>query len=176
MAQQNRTKAQKINHKRSKGKKAYYGKLDIKKDTVHIFTDGSCFPNPGPGGYAAVLLFNEHKKEVSGHAKRTTNNEMEMRAILEGLKALKPGNKFPVIVYSDSQYCVNCIVSWSIGWQRRGWTTKQGKPVQHAELIKEITALKKDNIAFRWVKGHVGHEHNERADYLAGEARKNGTR
>lgn len=153
-----------------------YGKPDIKADTVHIFTDGSCYPNPGPGGYAAVLLFNGLVKEIHGYKKRTTNNEMELMGILEGIRALKTKTKYPIIIYSDSQYSINCIVAWGKAWQRRNWITSQGAPVKNAEVIKAILEEKTDNMSFKWVKGHVGLEHNERADVLAGEARKNGSK
>ena len=151
----------------------YKAPRQLYRDTVHIFTDGSCFPNPGgPGGWAAVLIFNELRKEVFGGAARTTNNEMELRGILEGLKMLK-SRKYPVIIYSDSQYSLNCVSAWHKGWAARGWRTASGTPVKNVELIQEIVALKTDNIVFKWVKGHIGITENERADFLAGEGRRN---
>ncbi len=160
-------------HKRIKTNipKLYRAPKQLYRDTVHIFTDGSCFPNPGDGGWAAVLLFNDMRKEVHGGGYPCTNNEMELRAILEGLKMLKT-RKHPVIVYSDSQYCINAVSVWHRGWAARGWYTASGTPVKNVELIKEVVALAGDSVVFKWVKGHIGIPENERADELAGNARK----
>lgn len=145
-------------------------KANLRPDTVYIFTDGSCYPNPGPGGWAAVLLFNGVRKEIYGGSRKTTNNEMELTGILMGLRALK-SRKYPVIVHSDSEYCVKAVSEWHIGWRRRDWHTSDGKPVKNVKLIQEILALA-PGVVFKWVKGHIGHEHNERADVLAGEGRR----
>jgi len=161
------------NHKRIKTNipKLYAAPKRFFTDTVHIFTDGSCFPNPGPGGWGAVMLYNNRYKELYGGKHGTTNNEMELMAMLEGLAALKT-RKYPVIIYSDSQYSINSVSVWHKGWAKRGWTTSTGQPVKNVELIREIVKASGDNTIFKWVKGHVGIVHNERADVLAGMGRK----
>ncbi len=159
--------AKKKRHKRIKTDipRLHVAPRNLYRDTVHIFTDGSCYPNPGDGGWAAVLLFNEHRKETHGGGAYCTNNEMELRGMLEGLKLIKT-RKHPIIVYSDSEYAINCVSVWHKGWAKRGWTTAQGKPVKNVDLIQEIVALAGETVTFKWVKGHVGIPEN------AGEARK----
>lgn len=152
--------------------KLYTAPRHLYRDTVHIFTDGSCYPNPGgPGGWGCVFLFNDKYKELFGGCPSTTNNEMELMAILQGLRTLK-SQKHPVIVYSDSQYCVNSVSVWHNGWARRNWHTASGTPVKNAELIKEIVGLSQTHTVFKWVKGHAGISYNERADILAGMGRE----
>lgn len=161
-------------------------KTDIKKlfkaprkftsNTIHIFTDGSCERckqegDKGTGGWGAVMLFNDNKKEIYGGQSKTTNNEMELMAIYQGLKAVKNW-KYPVIVYSDSQYSINCVSVWAKAWERRGWRTATGQPVKNAALISSIVKLAEGRVIFKWVKGHIGIEHNERADVLATQGRK----
>jgi len=145
----------------------------LSPDAVHIFTDGSCHPKNRAGGWGAVLLFNSVTKELSGHKRATTNNEMELMAIYKALCALKPTQK-PITVYSDSQYSINAVAIWYKGWARNGWRTQQGQPVKNKELIQEIVKIVPPQAVFQWVKGHVGIVHNERADFLAGHARKVG--
>ena len=134
---------------------------------VTIYTDGACSGNPGPGGWAAVLIAGEHKKEISGGSKETTNNVMELTAALEGLKLLK----FPceVELYSDSAYSVNAFnQGWIYNWIKKGWKTADGKEVKNKEIWQEIYSLtKKHKVTFIKVKGHSDVELNNRCDELA---------
>lgn len=134
---------------------------------VIIYTDGACSGNPGPGGWAAVLIANENKKEISGGMKNTTNNIMELTAILEGLKALKVQCK--VEVYSDSAYSVNAFnQGWIYNWIKKGWKTSDGSDVKNKEIWQEIYDLtKKHKVTFIKVKGHSDNELNNRCDELA---------
>ena len=134
---------------------------------VIIYTDGACSGNPGPGGWAAVLISGEHKKEMSGGEKNTTNNIMEMTAILESLKALK--QPCEVELYSDSAYCVNCFnQGWIYNWIKKGWKNSQKEPVKNKDLWERLLKAKEPhNVKFIWIKGHAGHEFNERCDRLA---------
>jgi len=133
---------------------------------VHIYTDGGALGNPGPGGYGVVLLYRNKRKELSGGYRLTTNNRMEMKAVIEGLKTLK----FPcdVIIYSDSKYVVDSInKGWIKTWRSRGWRRKGGE-VKNIDLWKEINSLcEKHSVKFKWIKGHTGNPFNERCDYLA---------
>lgn len=142
-------------------------------EKITIYTDGACSGNPGPGGWAAVLLYNGNKKEISGGLKDTTNNVMEITAVLEGLKALK----FPceVNLYSDSAYVVNTFEQgWIYNWMKKGWRTASGDDVKNKELWKELYELTKvHNVTFNKVKGHSDVEYNNRCDELAREAIKN---
>lgn len=134
---------------------------------VIIYTDGACSGNPGPGGWAAILIANENKKEISGGMKNTTNNIMELTAILEGLKALKV--QCEVEVYSDSAYSVNGFnKGWIYSWIKKGWKTSDGSSVKNKEIWQEIYALtKKHKVTFIKVKGHSDNELNNRCDELA---------
>lgn len=133
---------------------------------VELFTDGACLGNPGPGGWAALLRFNSTEKELSGSAPDTTNNRMEMLAVIEGLKALK--RPCTVTVYTDSQYVQKGITEWIHGWKARGWKTAAKKPVKNADLWQELdTAQDGHTVTWQWVKGHAGHPENERVDLLA---------
>lgn len=143
---------------------------ELLRDTLHIFTDGSAINQTGAGGWGAVLLWNGHTKEVFGGAPGQTNNTMELTAILEGLRARSRDVR--TIVYSDSQYCINSLVTWYSGWERKGFITSTGKPVANLQLLKDIRALITPMVVFQWVKGHVGIEHNERADALAEQGRR----
>lgn len=139
------------------------------KPTVHIYTDGACLGNPGPGGWAALLRWNEHEKELTGAASRTTNNRMELRAAIEGLKALKKPCR--VVIHTDSQYLRKGITQWIHNWRRNGWRTASKKPVKNQDLWRELLeAMKPHDVRWEWVKGHAGHEENERVDRLATEA------
>lgn len=137
------------------------------KKSVTLYTDGACSGNPGAGGWGAVLLFGEHKKEISGGEKETTNNRMEISAVIEGLKQLK----FPckVDVYSDSAYTVNAFTEgWIYGWEKGGWRKSDGKRVLNDDLWKELLALTRvHEVTFHKVKGHADNELNNRCDELA---------
>lgn len=134
---------------------------------VTIYTDGACSGNPGPGGWAAILISGENKKEISGGCKETTNNIMELTAILEGLKALKV--ECEVDIYSDSAYSVNAFnQGWIYNWIKKGWRTADGSEVKNKEIWQEIYALtKKHKVTFIKVKGHSDVELNNRCDELA---------
>jgi len=134
--------------------------------TIEIFTDGACRGNPGPGGWGALLRAGQHEKELFGGDAHTTNNRMEMTAVIEALRALKQPSD--VILTTDSQYVRKGITEWLAGWKRKGWQTAAKKPVKNAELWREIDSLAAlHRIDWRWVKGHSGHPENERADVLA---------
>lgn len=137
---------------------------------VIIYTDGACSGNPGPGGWAAVLIYGENKKEISGGAVNTTNNIMELTAIIEGLKALK--TECEVELFSDSSYCVNSFnQKWIYGWIKNGWKTSSGELVKNKELWQELYSLtKKHKVTFNKVKGHSNVELNNRCDELARNA------
>jgi len=135
-------------------------------ETVIIYTDGSCSPNPGNGGWGAILIHGAKRKEISGNAKETTNNRMELTAAIEGLKCLNSECK--VLLTSDSRYVVNGINSWARKWQRKNWTTSQKKPVLNIDLWQEVLALMATHTVMAvWVRGHNGDVENERADVLA---------
>jgi len=139
------------------------------QNTVEIFTDGACSGNPGPGGYAAILKYGEEIREISGYEVETTNNRMEMMAVIEALQQLK--RPCEVKVTTDSQYVVKGMTEWIQGWVKRNWLTSQKKPVLNKSLWKELLRLcKKHKIEWQWVKGHNGHPYNERCDQLAREA------
>jgi ribonuclease HI len=136
---------------------------------VKLITDGACLGNPGPGGWAAILRYNEHKKELSGGEPHTTNNRMELRAAIEGLRALKEGCEVEVV--TDSEYLKNGITNWIHGWKRKGWMTAAKKPVVNQDLWKaldEETARHKTH--WTWTKGHASHADNNRCDELASQA------
>lgn len=137
--------------------------------TVTIYTDGACSGNPGPGGWGVVMFYGEHRKELHGGEADTTNNRMELMAAISALESLKR----PCIVdlHTDSQYVKNGITSWIHNWKRNGWRTADKKPVKNDELWKRLDqALAQHTVRWHWVKGHAGHEHNERADELARQA------
>lgn len=134
---------------------------------VEIYTDGACSGNPGAGGWGAILKYKGHEKEVSGYAPETTNNRMELTAVIEALKCLK--EPCEVKIYSDSQYFCNSILKgWAETWQKNGWKKSDKKPVLNIDLWQEILDLLGIHKAeIEWVKGHAGHPENERCDYLA---------
>lgn len=134
---------------------------------VVIYTDGACSGNPGPGGYGAVLMAGDHRKEISGGEKETTNQRMELLAVIEALKVLKYPCK--VDVYSDSAYLINCFKSrWYVNWEKNGWLNSQKQPVANRDLWEELLGLYRTHkIAFFKVKGHSGDRWNERCDELA---------
>lgn len=133
---------------------------------VNIYSDGACSGNPGPGGWGTLLLYNSHSKELSGWNRRTTNNRMELLGAIRGLEALN--RRCDVTITTDSQYVKNGITSWIHGWKKNGWMTAAKKPVKNVELWRKLDMLcLKHNVKWNWVKGHSGHEENERADELA---------
>ena len=133
---------------------------------VDIFTDGACKRNPGPGGWAAILRMGGHEKELTGGEPGTTNNRMEMTAVLRGLVALK--EPCAVTVHTDSRYVIDGMTQWIFGWQKRGWVNAAKKPVANEDLWRElIAAVRPHKVRWEWVKGHSGHPENERADALA---------
>ncbi|MBO0663526.1 ribonuclease HI [Jiella sp. MQZ9-1] len=135
-------------------------------ERVEIFTDGACSGNPGPGGWGAILRYQGNEKELAGGEADTTNNRMELTAAIKALQALK--RACAVDLYSDSSYLRDGITKWIHGWKRKGWKTADGKPVKNAELWQALEAEKgRHDVAFHWVRGHAGHEENERADALA---------
>lgn len=142
-------------------------------EKIIIYTDGACSGNPGPGGWAAVLIYNGKEKEISGGNKNTTNNIMEITAVIEGLKALK----YPceVELYSDSAYVVNTFTQgWIFNWMQKGWKTASGDSVKNKELWQELYSLTKiHKVTFNKVKGHAGNHYNNRCDELARDAIKN---
>jgi ribonuclease HI len=139
-------------------------------ESVEIWTDGGCKPNPGPGGWAAILKFRGTVKELSGAEGETTNNRMELTAAAEALSALtRPCN---VVLHTDSEYLKNGITRWHAGWVRKNWRNAAGDPVKNMDLWRRILdAAKPHKIDWRWVRGHSGNPMNERADVLATEAR-----
>ncbi|MEE4235708.1 MAG: ribonuclease HI [Anderseniella sp.] len=135
---------------------------------VTIYTDGACSGNPGPGGWGAILMSGDHRKELSGGEAATTNNRMELTAAIEALNALK--RPCTVALYTDSVYVRDGITKWIHGWRRNGWRTADKKPVKNAELWQALEqALERHKVDWHWVKGHAGHPENERADELARE-------
>ena len=136
---------------------------------VEIYTDGACSYNPGPGGWAAILIYNGVEKIISGNLKETTNNVMELLAVVKALSALKESCK--VSLYSDSAYVVNAISEgWVYSWQKKGWKTADNKPVKNVELWKELfDLLSKHKVEFIKVKGHADNENNNRCDKIARE-------
>ncbi len=138
---------------------------------VEIYTDGACSGNPGPGGWGAVLLYKEHIKKISGHENETTNNRMEIRAVIEALKALKKPAQ--VVVYTDSKYVQSGINEWIHSWKMKGWKGANKKPIKNVDLWKELDEeAAKHQIEWLWVKGHSGNQYNEIADQLATAAIK----
>lgn len=134
---------------------------------VTIYTDGACSGNPGPGGWAAILFYGEHRKELAGGEKETTNQRMELQAAIEGLQALKEPCR--VKLYSDSAYLVNCFQQgWYKSWLKNGWKNAKGKPVENKDLWERLLALKNQHqVEFIKVKGHADDEWNNRCDQLA---------
>src|SRR5580700_1220477 len=133
---------------------------------VTVHTDGACSGNPGPGGWGAILSWNDHEKELKGGEAHTTNNRMELMAAIAALEALK--KPCTVDLYTDSQYVRQGITGWIHGWKKNGWRTADKKPVKNVELWQRLdAALKPHQVRWHWVKGHAGHDDNERADQLA---------
>ena len=136
---------------------------------VEIFTDGACRGNPGPGGWAALLRSQGIEKMLSGAEPETTNNQMELMAAIQGLEALKRTSS--VALTTDSQYLRQGITQWIHGWKRNGWKTSQKQPVKNKELWQRLdAAVESHDVQWHWVKGHSGHEENERVDQAANDA------
>ena len=136
---------------------------------VIAFTDGGCRGNPGPGGWGALLRFGDHEKEIYGYEEETTNNRMELMAAIRALEILS--RECSVVLTTDSQYVRQGITEWMDGWKKRGWKTAAKKPVKNKDLWQRLDkAVKQHDIDWQWVKGHSGHEGNERADDLANRA------
>lgn len=131
-----------------------------------MYTDGACSGNPGPGGWGAVLISDNHRKELFGGEAETTNNRMEMMAIIQGAEALKRASS--VDIYTDSTYVLKGMTEWLEGWKKRGWRTAAKKPVKNVDLWQRLEeALERHKVNWIWVKGHSGVPENERADELA---------
>jgi len=143
------------------------------KKHVQIYTDGACSGNPGPGGWAAILVHGEVEKELMGGEEDTTNNRMEMMAAISGLEALK--SPCQVELYTDSTYVQKGMMEWLPGWKARGWKTADKKPVKNADLWMRLEdAASRHTVKWHWVRGHNGHDMNERVDKLAVAAIKRG--
>ncbi|MDN4503245.1 ribonuclease HI [Alteromonadaceae bacterium BrNp21-10] len=140
---------------------------------VVIYTDGSCLGNPGPGGYGAVIIFNEHRKEIKQGFTLTTNNRMELLAAIEALAVLSEGCN--VDLTTDSQYVRQGISQWIHNWRKNGWRTSDRKPVKNVDMWQRLDAeVARHKVQWHWVKGHSGHPENERCDQLARSAAENG--
>ena len=136
---------------------------------VQIFTDGACQGNPGPGGWAAILVSGEHRREITGYEPATTNNRMELQAALEGLRNLK--QPCHIDLYTDSQYLKKGMEEWLAKWKKNGWRTTTKQPVKNADLWERLEAAAGEHtMRWHWVRGHDGHVENERCDVLANEA------
>ncbi len=135
-------------------------------DSIEIYTDGACKGNPGPGGWGVLMVYKGAEKELWGGEPNTTNNRMELMAAIMALEALKRPCK--VELHTDSKYVMQGITEWMRGWKARGWLTADKKPVKNADLWQRLDAARlRHDVKWRWVKGHAGHELNERADQLA---------
>lgn len=140
---------------------------------VEIFTDGACSGNPGPGGWAAILRYSGTEKGLSGFSRLTTNNQMELTAVIEGLRAIK--QPCELVIYSDSQYLKNGITSWIHNWKKNGWKTAGKEPVKNKDLWEALDqGAQRHSIEWKWVRGHHGHPENERCDQLARDAIRSG--
>lgn len=133
---------------------------------VEIYTDGACRGNPGPGGWGASLRYNGKQKDLYGAEAKTTNNRMELMAVIQGLESLS--RHCEVKVYTDSKYVLEGMTKWLLNWKKRGWKTSAKKPVKNAELWQRLdAAVQAHNVSWQWVKGHSGDDGNEHADMLA---------
>jgi len=138
----------------------------VTKPRVDIFTDGACSGNPGPGGWAAILRAGKHERELSGGERASTNNRMELTAVIKALEALKQPSA--ATVHTDSRYVMDGATKWMKNWKKNGWKTADKKPVKNEELWRALEdAAARHAVSWRWVEGHSGHAENERADALA---------
>ena len=136
---------------------------------VDIFTDGACKGNPGPGGWGVLLRMGRHEKEMAGGEANTTNNRMEMTAVIRALNALI--EPCEVTIHTDSRYVIDGMTKWIAGWKKRGWVNASKQPVKNADLWHDlIEATQRHTVAWEWVRGHSGHPENERVDRLASDA------
>jgi ribonuclease HI len=136
---------------------------------IEIFTDGACRGNPGQGGWGALLRYGQQEKELYGYEANTTNNRMELMAVIQALRALSSACK--VTVWTDSQYVQKGMTEWLENWKARGWRTASRKPVKNADLWRQLDEVVQSHaVVWRWVKGHAGHPENEQADALANRA------
>ena len=142
--------------------------MDKEKPAVIIYTDGACLGNPGPGGWAVILKYGQHERELSGNEKHTTNNRMELRAALEGLRALT--EPCQVTLYTDSTYLQRGVTEWLPNWKRKNWRRKGGKLANVDLWMKLDEEIIRHEILWRWVRGHAGNMMNERVDKLARNA------
>ena len=143
---------------------------DSLESALVIYTDGACSGNPGPGGWGVVMFHGNRQKELKGGELQTTNNRMEMQAVIEALRAIKPSYRGKTVLFSDATYVLKGLQEWLPGWKQRGWKTAAKKPVKNADLWQELDALSNAReIDWRWIKGHSGDFGNERADELARE-------
>lgn len=146
--------------------RAHLGKVQLFMKTVTIYTDGACSGNPGPGGWGALLVSGEHQLELSGGESQTTNNRMEMLAVIKALESLD--QPCALIIVTDSKYVLQGMTEWIAGWKRRGWKTASRKPVLNQDLWERLDALvQRHQVRWEWVRGHSGHPQNERVDALA---------
>ena len=143
--------------------------MEKKLDNVQIYTDGACRGNPGPGGWGAILIYNDLKKEIKGFSPQTTNNIMELEAVIHALMALK--KTCSITITTDSNYVKMGITDWIHSWEKNNWKTSNKKPVKNKSQWQKLQDLSSQhNISWKWVKGHSGHPQNERDDQLANEA------
>jgi ribonuclease HI len=139
---------------------------DLDENAVHLFTDGACSGNPGPGGWGVILRWRDQEKEMSGAEERTTNNRMELFAAIAGLEALKRPAR--VRIHTDSTYLKDGITKWIHAWKAKGWKTADKKPVKNVDLWQRLeAAIAQHDVSWHWVRGHSGHVENERADEIA---------
>jgi len=140
-----------------------------RNNEIHIYTDGACSGNPGPGGWGALMRWRDHERVLSGSETDTTNNRMELTAAIRALEAVKRPAR--VVIHTDSTYVKDGITRWIHGWKKNGWKTSAKKPVKNEDLWRQLdAALVSHDVDWRWVKGHAGDPDNERADKLAREA------
>lgn len=133
---------------------------------IRLYTDGSCLGNPGPGGWGAILEWEGKERELSGGQPATTNNQMELQAVIEGLRAIKEACDVEIV--TDSKYVMDGMKSWIHGWKKRGWKTSSKQPVKNIEFWQALDLeVARHQVRWTWVRGHTGHPHNERADALA---------
>ncbi|MFN7662679.1 MAG: ribonuclease HI [Alphaproteobacteria bacterium] len=138
----------------------------MNKEFIEIFTDGACQGNPGPGGWAVLLRYGKHEKEISGAEPMTTNNRMELMAAIRGIEAVQ--KLIPILLYTDSQYVKKGMEEWLQGWKKNGWKNAQKKEVKNQDLWEQLDSLAQcHQITWKWVRGHAGHTENERVDQLA---------
>jgi ribonuclease HI len=141
------------------------------RDIVEIFSDGACTGNPGPGGYGTILRYGKREKEISGYCPDTTNNRMELMAVIGGLEALNRPSRVRIV--TDSNYVFKGITTWIERWQKSNWVTSRKEPVLNRDLWERLLKASKPHaVEWRWIKGHAGHRENERCDKLAREAIK----